>query len=62
MAWISGLEKKQAPRHPRWFYRVMRKMLGQDLMPVKLHLLMFFCGVAPYNMRSLLTAFPIHQS
>ena len=27
MARISGLERKQAPWHLRWFYRVMRKDL-----------------------------------
>lgn len=32
---ISGLEKSQAPWHLRWFYRVMRKMFGKDLTPVK---------------------------
>ena len=32
---ISGLEKKQAPWHLRWFYGVMRKMFGKDLTPVK---------------------------
>ena len=32
---ISGLEKKQAPWHLRWFYTTMRKMFGKDLTPVK---------------------------
>ena len=32
---IEGLEKNQAPWHLRWFYRVMRKMFGKDLTPVK---------------------------
>jgi hypothetical protein len=35
MARISGLEKKQAPWHLRWFYSTMRKMFGKDLTPVK---------------------------
>jgi hypothetical protein len=38
MARISGLEKKQAPWHLRWCYRVMRKMFGKDLTPLKLHM------------------------
>jgi alkylhydroperoxidase family enzyme len=38
MARISGLEKKQAPWHLRWFYTVMRKMFGKDLTPVKLQM------------------------
>jgi len=35
---ISGLEKKQAPWHLRWFYRVMRKMFGRDLTPAKIQM------------------------
>jgi hypothetical protein len=35
MARISGLEKKDAPWHLRWFYGVMRKMFGKDLTPAK---------------------------
>lgn len=38
MARISGLEKKQAPWHLRWFYGVMRKMFGKPLTPVKLQM------------------------
>ncbi len=38
MARISGLEKKQAPWHLRWFYGVMRRMFGKDLTPVKLQM------------------------
>jgi hypothetical protein len=38
MARISGLEKKQVPWRLRWFYRVMRKMFGKDLTPVKLQM------------------------
>lgn len=38
MARISGLERKQAPWHLRWFYSVMRKMFGKDLTPVKLQM------------------------
>ena len=30
MARVSGLEKKQALWHLRWFYGVMRKMFGKD--------------------------------
>jgi hypothetical protein len=29
MTRISGLEKKQAPWHLRWFYSAMRKMFGR---------------------------------
>jgi len=35
MARLSGLEKKQAPWHLRWFYSVMRRMFGRDLTPAK---------------------------
>jgi len=38
MARISGLEKKQAPWHLRWFYGVMRKMFGKDLAPAKVQM------------------------
>ena len=38
MARIPGLEKNQAPWHLRWFYRVMRKMFGKDLTPVKVQM------------------------
>ena len=38
MARISGLEKKQAPWHLRWFYGVMRKMFGKDLTPAKVQM------------------------
>lgn len=38
MARISGLEKHQAPWHLRWFYRVMRKMFGKDLTPMKMQM------------------------
>ena len=38
MARISGLEKQNAPWHLRWFYRVMRKMFGKDLTPVKMQM------------------------
>jgi hypothetical protein len=38
MARISGLEKRQAPWHLRWFYGVLRKMFGKDLTPVKLQM------------------------
>ncbi len=35
MARVSGLEKKDAPWHLRWFYGVMRKMFGKDFTPAK---------------------------
>lgn len=35
---ISGLEKKDAPWHLRWFYRVMRRMFGKDLTPAKMQM------------------------
>lgn len=38
MTRASGLEKKQAPWHLRWFYGVMRKMFGKDLTPAKLQM------------------------
>ena len=38
MTRITGLEKRQAAWHLRWFYRVMRKMFGKDLTPVKLQM------------------------
>ena len=38
MARISGLEKKEAPWHLRWFYGVMRKMFGKDLTPAKIQM------------------------
>jgi hypothetical protein len=38
MTRASGLEKKQAPWHLRWFYSVMRKMFAKDLTPVKLQM------------------------
>ena len=38
MARATGLEKREAPWHLRWFYGVMRKMFGRDLTPVKIHM------------------------
>src|SRR5439155_19986995 len=38
MARISGLERKQAPWHLRWFYGAMRKMFGKDLTPAKVQM------------------------
>lgn len=38
MARISGLERKQAPWHLRWFYGKMRKMFGKDLTPAKIQM------------------------
>jgi hypothetical protein len=38
MARIRGLEQNEAPWHLRWFYRVLRKMFGKELTPVKLQM------------------------
>ena len=38
MARVSGLEKKQAPWHLRWFYGMMRKMFGKDFTPAKIQM------------------------
>src|SRR4030095_11474030 len=38
MARVSGLEKRQAPWHLRWFYGVMRKMFGKDFTPAKIQM------------------------
>jgi len=38
MVRISGLEKREAPWHLRWFYGVMRKMFGKDLTPAKIQM------------------------
>ena len=38
MTRATGLEKKDAPWHLRWFYSAMRKMFGKDLTPVKLQM------------------------
>ena len=38
MARVSGLEKKDAPWHLRWFYGVMRKMFAKDLTPAKIQM------------------------
>ena len=38
MARVAGLEKHQAPWHLRWLYRVMRRMFGRDLTPVKMQM------------------------
>ena len=35
---ITGLKRKDAPWHLRWFYGLMRKMFGQDLTPVKVQM------------------------
>jgi hypothetical protein len=35
---ITGLERKNAPWHLRWFYRVMRKMFGKDLTPATIQM------------------------
>ena len=33
---MSPIERRQAPWHLRWFYRVLRKTFGKELTPVKL--------------------------
>ena len=38
MARVSGLDKKDAPWHLRWFYGVMRKMFGKDFTPAKIQM------------------------
>lgn len=38
MARMTGLEKREAPWHLRWFYATMRKISGKDLTPVKLQM------------------------
>ena len=38
MARVSGLEKKDAPWHLRWFYGVMRKRFGKDFTPAKIQM------------------------
>jgi len=38
MARVSGLEKKDAPWHLRWFYGVMRKMFRKDFTPAKIQM------------------------
>ena len=38
MARMTGLEKRDAPWHLRWFYSTMRKMFGKELTPVKLQM------------------------
>jgi len=38
MARVTGLERKQAPWHLRWFYGVMRKMFGKEFTPVKIRM------------------------
>jgi hypothetical protein len=34
----TGLERKNAPWHLRWFYTAMRKMFGKDLTPAKIQM------------------------
>jgi len=49
MARVSGLEKKDAPWHLRWFYGVMRKMFGKDFTPAKIQMRLpglGWCGAA----------------
>ena len=35
---ISGIEKGQAPWHLRWFYGMMRRMVGKELTPAKMQM------------------------
>ena len=49
MARITGLNRKQAPWHLRWFYRVMQKMFARDLTPVTIQMRlpgMVWAGIA----------------
>ena len=36
MTRFAPIERQNAPWHLRWFYRLMRKMFGKELSPVKL--------------------------
>ena len=36
MTRFAPIERQNAPWHLRWFYRLMRKMFGKELTPVKL--------------------------
>jgi hypothetical protein len=36
MARMTGLERRQAPWHLRWFYRAAQRMFGKELTPVKI--------------------------
>jgi len=38
MARLSGIEKKNAPWHLRWFYSMMRRMFGKDLTTAKMQM------------------------
>lgn len=35
---IRGLERREAPWHLRWSYRLMRKMFGKELTPAKVQM------------------------
>lgn len=35
---IAPIEKKDAPWHLRWLYRVMSRMFGKELTPVKIQM------------------------
>jgi hypothetical protein len=35
---VTGLDRRQAPWHLRWFYTAMRKMFGKDLTPAKIQM------------------------
>ena len=36
MTRFAPIERENAPWHLRWFYRVLRRMFGKELTPVKL--------------------------
>jgi hypothetical protein len=36
MTRLLPIERQHAPWHLRWFYRVLRKMFGNELTPVKI--------------------------
>ncbi len=38
MARVSGLERRQAPWHLRWYYGVMRKNFNRDLTPTTIQM------------------------
>lgn len=38
MARLTTIERKQAPWHLRWFYRLMSKMFGKELTPAKMQM------------------------
>lgn len=38
MARLTPIERKQAPWHLRWFYSMMKRMLGKELTPAKIQM------------------------